>query len=163
MQRVGGGLGVAVEQPLRGVVGVGLGQAVGVALGGDLLPVGEVEGDFDQRGVGDVQLLVDAANGFVVFGGGAEAPDGGEVGGVVRHDWGTANVKFSTRVQRDRQLSHHAYNDTLLTPNGLALHVCLWIFSVRPAILGPLKNMFHSTEGCRVIARSLKKMPLLEI
>ena len=43
LQRVGGGLGVAVEQPLRGVVGVGLGQAVGVALGGDLLPVGEVE------------------------------------------------------------------------------------------------------------------------
>lgn len=32
---------MAVEQPLRGVVGVGLGQAVGVALGGDLLPVGE--------------------------------------------------------------------------------------------------------------------------
>ena len=40
LQRVGGGLRVAVEQPLGGVVGVRLGQAVGVALGGDLLPVG---------------------------------------------------------------------------------------------------------------------------
>ena len=48
LQRVGGGLGVAVEQPLRGVVGIGLGQAVGVALGSDLLPVGEVEGDFSK-------------------------------------------------------------------------------------------------------------------
>ena len=47
LQRVGGGQRVAVEQPLRGVVGVGLGQAVGVALGCDLLPVGEVEGDFE--------------------------------------------------------------------------------------------------------------------
>ena len=43
LQRVGRGLGVAVENPLRRVVGIGFGQAVGVAFGGDLLPVGEVE------------------------------------------------------------------------------------------------------------------------
>ena len=33
---------MAVEEPLGGVVGVGFGQAVGVALGSDLLPMGEV-------------------------------------------------------------------------------------------------------------------------
>jgi hypothetical protein len=37
---------MAVEDPLGGVVGVGLGEAVGILLGSDLLPVVEVEGDF---------------------------------------------------------------------------------------------------------------------
>jgi hypothetical protein len=57
---------------------------VGVLLGGDLLPVVEVEGDFDEGGVGDVEFLVDFPDGGVVVRRGAEAPDGGEVGG----SWG---------------------------------------------------------------------------
>ena len=44
LQRISGGFRVAVENPLRRVVGIGFGQAVGVAFGGDVLPVGEVEG-----------------------------------------------------------------------------------------------------------------------
>jgi len=39
---------MAVEEPLCRVVTVRLGQAIGVFLGGDFLPVGEVEIDFDQ-------------------------------------------------------------------------------------------------------------------
>ena len=54
LQRVGRGLRVTVKDPLGRVVGVGLRQAVGVAFGGDLLPVGEVEGNFDEGGVGDI-------------------------------------------------------------------------------------------------------------
>ena len=48
----------AVEEPLRRVVALRLGQAVGVLLRRDLLPMGKVEGDFDERGIGDVHLLV---------------------------------------------------------------------------------------------------------
>ena len=48
LQRVNRGLRVTVKNPLGRVVGVGLRQAVGIAFGGDLLPVGEVEGDFDE-------------------------------------------------------------------------------------------------------------------
>ena len=36
--------GMAVEDPLGGVVGVGFGQAIGVLVFGDLGPVFEVEG-----------------------------------------------------------------------------------------------------------------------
>ena len=58
VERLGGAGRMAVEQPLGRVVAVRLGQAVGIFLGGDFLPVVEVEGDFDQRGVGDTDLLV---------------------------------------------------------------------------------------------------------
>ena len=40
--------GVAVEEPLGGVVGLGFGKTVGVFLSGDLLPVFEVERDFHE-------------------------------------------------------------------------------------------------------------------
>ena len=53
VERLGGACRMAVEEPLRRVVAVRLGQAVGVFFGGDFLPVGEVEGDFDQSRVGD--------------------------------------------------------------------------------------------------------------
>ena len=43
----------------------------------------EVEGDLGEGGVGDIELLVDFPDGYVVVGRGAEAPDGGEVSGVV--------------------------------------------------------------------------------
>ena len=63
LQRVGGGLGVAVEEPLGGVVGIGLGQSVGVAFGGDLLPAFTVKGNLDQGRVGDLErLLVNLSN-----------------------------------------------------------------------------------------------------
>lgn len=45
---------VAVEDPLGGVVGIRLGEAVGVLVDRNLLPMIEVEGDLDERGVGDV-------------------------------------------------------------------------------------------------------------
>ena len=51
---------MAVEEPLRRVVAVRLGQAVGIFLGGDFLPVGEVEWNFDQRRIGDINLLVNS-------------------------------------------------------------------------------------------------------
>ena len=45
---------MAGEEPLRRVVAVRLGQTVRVLLGGDGLPVGEVEGNFDEGGVSDL-------------------------------------------------------------------------------------------------------------
>ena len=57
LERVGRALRVALEEPLGGVVAVGFGEAVGVFLGGDLLPAFEVEGDLDERSVRDIQLL----------------------------------------------------------------------------------------------------------
>ena len=75
LERVGRALRVALEEPLGGVVAVGFGEAVRVFLGGDLLPAFEVEGDLDQRGVRDVQLLVYTTDGGVKLVGLAEAPD----------------------------------------------------------------------------------------
>ena len=69
---------VTVEEPLSGVVGVGVGEAVGVPLVGDLLPVIEVEGNLDEGGVGDVEFLVDLANRLCVLRRRAESPDGGQ-------------------------------------------------------------------------------------
>lgn len=46
-----------VEQLLRRVVGVGLGEAVGVLFTGDGLPVGEVEGDLDEGSAVTIQVL----------------------------------------------------------------------------------------------------------
>jgi len=46
----------------------------------------EVEGNFDKGGVGDFEALVDFPDGGVVVRRGAEAPDGGEMGGVVGDD-----------------------------------------------------------------------------
>ncbi len=80
LERVGRAVRVALEEPLGRVVAVGFGEAVRVFLGGDLLPAFEVERDFDERGVGDVQLLVDSANGGVELGGLAKAPDRAEGG-----------------------------------------------------------------------------------
>ena len=51
-----GATGVAVEDPLRWVVGVGLRQSVRIRSIRYAAPVIEVEGNFDQRGVGDVDL-----------------------------------------------------------------------------------------------------------
>ena len=53
LQRVNRGLRVTVKDPLGRIVRVGFRQTVRVAFGGDLLPVGEVEGNFDKSGVGD--------------------------------------------------------------------------------------------------------------
>jgi hypothetical protein len=44
VERLLGAFRVAVEKPLRRVAGIGFGQAVRVFLGGDALPVAEVEG-----------------------------------------------------------------------------------------------------------------------
>ena len=68
MERLLGALRVAVEKPLGRVVAVGLGQTVGVFLGGDFLPVLEVEGDFDESSVCDIKLLVNFSYCFVVIG-----------------------------------------------------------------------------------------------
>ena len=70
---------MAVEQPLGGVVGVRFGQAVGVSLGGDLLPVVQIERNLDESCIRDVELLIDFANGAGVLGRRAEGPDGGEM------------------------------------------------------------------------------------
>ena len=59
VERLGGALRMAVEEPLRRVVAVRLGQAVWVFLGGDFLPVGEVEGDFDKVCIRNLQLLIE--------------------------------------------------------------------------------------------------------
>ena len=64
---------IAVADPLGGVVGIGLREAVGVLVGGDLLPVIEVEGDFDKSACRDVQLLVDPTEQRAMFAGGAKA------------------------------------------------------------------------------------------
>lgn len=53
VQRLLGAKYVALEEPLGGILGVRLGEAVRVLLLGDLLPVSEVEGDLVQgSGVG---------------------------------------------------------------------------------------------------------------
>ena len=54
LQRVDRAGGVALEEPLRRVVRVGIGQAVGVLFVGDFLPVVEVEGDFRKRCISDL-------------------------------------------------------------------------------------------------------------
>ena len=56
-----------MKEPLGRVVGVGLGQAIGVLFLGGFGPVGEVEGNFDQGGVGDIELLVNASHCIIVF------------------------------------------------------------------------------------------------
>ena len=78
---------MAVEYPLGRIIGVGFGQAVGVFFLCDFCPVVEVERDFDQRGVGDIQLLVNAPHLFVVFRRRTEAPDGGDVARIIRNNW----------------------------------------------------------------------------
>ena len=60
--------GVAVKDPLGGIVGVGTGEAVGVPFAGDSGPMFEVEGDLDQRRIGHVEFLIDAPHRLVVFG-----------------------------------------------------------------------------------------------
>ena len=117
--------GVAVEDPLCGVVGIGFGETVGVAFGGDLGPVVEVEGDFDESGVGDIQLLVEFANRHGIFGRGAEGPDGREV------VWGKGDnrcrivVEQVSPVNGHRNSSHLPYRNTLEAPSlassGMAL------------------------------------------
>ncbi len=61
--------GVAVEDPLGGIVGVGAGEAVRIFSPGCFGPVVEIEGNLRQRGVGDLERLVDAPYHVVVFGG----------------------------------------------------------------------------------------------
>ena len=63
LERVGRALRVALEEPLGRVVAVGFGEAVGVLLGGDVLPAFEVEGNLDERGVSDIHFGIDATHG----------------------------------------------------------------------------------------------------
>src|SRR5262245_17425576 len=97
---------MAFEEPLGGVVARGFREAVGVFLSGDLLPVFEVKRDLNERGVGYFKVLVVAANGIVELGGLAEAPDGGEVGGIIWNNHRDVYVETMTVVSRDRQSSH---------------------------------------------------------
>ena len=60
--------GMAVEDPLGGIIGVGLGETVGVVFLGNFGPVVEVEGDLDQGGVGDFQTLINLPHRLVVLG-----------------------------------------------------------------------------------------------
>jgi hypothetical protein len=66
--------GVAVEYPLGRVVRVRLGKPVRIGLLRDFGPPLDVEGDLDESGVGDVQLLIYLPDGIVVFRRGAVAP-----------------------------------------------------------------------------------------
>ena len=50
--------GLPWEDPLSGIVGIGFREAVGVLIGSDLLPVIEVEGNFDEGGISDFQRLI---------------------------------------------------------------------------------------------------------
>ena len=59
---------MTVEDPLSGIIGVGAGEPVGISFVGDLGPVVEVEGHFDQRGVGNLECLVDAPHRLVILG-----------------------------------------------------------------------------------------------
>ena len=63
---------MAVEDPLSGIIGIRMGEAVGVMLHGDPVPVIEVEWNLDQGCIGNVQLLIDSPNCFVVFWRGTE-------------------------------------------------------------------------------------------
>ena len=67
--------GVAVEEPLRGIVRLRLRQAVRVFFLCHLLPTLQVEGDFDESSISDLQRFIERANGLVEFGRGAEGPD----------------------------------------------------------------------------------------
>jgi hypothetical protein len=67
----GAGPGVArmpVEQPLRWVIGIGLGQTIREFLGSNFLPIHAVERDFDQGSVGYFQRLVNPTNRIQVIG-----------------------------------------------------------------------------------------------
>ena len=52
---------MAVEYPLRGIVGVGKREAVGILFAGDLGPAVQVEGNGRQRPGGNLQRLVNGA------------------------------------------------------------------------------------------------------
>ena len=58
---------MAVEEPLRRVVAVRLGQAVWVFLGGHFLPMGKVEGDLYKCRVSNGEFLVNMADLLPVF------------------------------------------------------------------------------------------------
>ena len=49
---------MAMEDPLRGVVGVGLGQAVGVLFGGDFGPMVEIKGRFFRNSWRNIDFLI---------------------------------------------------------------------------------------------------------
>ena len=101
-----------MEDPLGGVVGIGFREAVRVLIGGDLFPVFDVEGDFDEGGVGDLQRLIDFAYRGSVLGGGAEAPDGGQAGDVIG-DYDCYVLMESVRcVVVRKQHTHPVHGDT---------------------------------------------------
>ena len=97
---------MAVKDPLGGIVGVRAGEAVGVLLLGNFLPVVEVEGGFGEGGVGDFEALVDFPDGCVVVGGGAEAPNGGEVGGIVGDNSRCILSKYFSSINCTREFPH---------------------------------------------------------
>ena len=66
----------------------------------------EIEGNLDQRGIGDVHLLIDFPDGFVVLRRRTETPDGGQVFCAVRDDRGGIVVERSRQVQGYRQRLH---------------------------------------------------------
>ena len=90
---MGEGRRMAVEKPLGRVVRIRFWQAVGIALGSDLLPIGKVEGNLDKRSVRDLQRLVYLPYRLIIFWRGAETPDGREMGGIVRDDDGYVGIR----------------------------------------------------------------------
>ena len=83
LQGGGGADRVALEQPLRRVVGVRLWETVRVLLVGDLLPVGEIEGHLCDGVVCDVEGWADAAESSLEIGGLTECPDRREMIGIM--------------------------------------------------------------------------------
>src|ERR1700730_11251666 len=90
----GAGFGVArmaVEQPLRRIVGIGFRQAVWVFLGGDFLPMGEGERDRKHRTYCNCSLLITLAYGVRVLSGGDKCPDRG---GIYQICWYYGSRRF---------------------------------------------------------------------
>ena len=120
---------VAVEDPLRGVVRVWLGETVRILLLCYLAPVVEVEWDLHESGVGYVQLLVDPAHGFVVLGRRAESTRWQQVASAL---YGTSGVQLLSnslpRIDGNWQACHTSDYNAQLSPEHAPPCVKPWSF-----------------------------------
>jgi hypothetical protein len=66
LERIGGVGRIALEEPLRRVIGVGLGQRAGLV--GDLAPAWQIKRNLDEGQVCYANLLINSAYGAMEFG-----------------------------------------------------------------------------------------------
>ena len=144
---------MAVEQPLRRIARMRLRQAVRILLGGDFLPVSEVERDFDDCPFRDVELAVDLRTAS------SNSPDSQkhQIAGrtrIARYNWANIAIEDLTGIQGARHYSHELNCDSPLPPCGHTLKP-----SHFRAILGPINNTFATSVWHGRFYGALKSSP----